>query len=117
MAGTIATMTSPIALCAYVISAVFGLLARTWKSKNDGPRDRRLFYLAATLSVLALSGGLFLAWHQLAKPAPTTPSGTFTQSSSGDQSPNVNSSGSGAVTVQSGPAPAAKPGNPEGKKK
>jgi hypothetical protein len=117
MAGTIATITQPIALCAYVISAVFGLLAKKWNSRSDRPRDRQLFYLAVTLSVAALGGGLLLAWHQLSKPALSTAPGPVVQSSSGEQSPNVNSSGSGAVTFQSGTAPAPPPEKPEEKKK
>jgi hypothetical protein len=117
MAGTIAAIANPYALCAFVISAVLGLLAKKWNSKSDRPRDRQLFYLALSFSAVALLGGLFLAWHQLAKPAQPTPSGPVVQSSSGDKSPNVNSSGSGAVTVQTGTAPAPPPAKPEEKKK
>jgi len=117
MTGTVAAITSPIALCAYVISATFGLLAKKWNSKSDKPRDKQLFYLAAALSVVALSGGLFLAWHQLPKPAPPPPPCRVVQSSSGNQSPNVNSCGSGTVTVQSGAAPAPPLAQSEEKKK
>jgi hypothetical protein len=117
MAGTMAAITQPIALCAYVISAVFGLLARKWNSQGNRPRDRQLFYLAATLSLVALGGGLLLAWHQLPKPTLSTTPGPVVQSSSGDQSPNVNSSGSGEVTVQSGTAPAPPPEKPKENKK
>ncbi len=111
MATPIAAITNPIALCAYVVCAVFGLLARHWNSRGDRPRDRRLFYLAAFLAVGALAGGLSLAWHQTAKPPqPGPPAGPVVQQSSGDQSPNINSSGSGAVSVQIGnpPPPPAK---------
>lgn len=117
MSNTVATITNPIALCAYVISAVFGLLTLKWNPKSDKPRDRQLFYLAVTLSVIALVGGILLAWHQLPKPTPQAESVPVLQNSSGNQSPNVYSSGSGAVTVQSGTAAAPPPEKPEGKKK
>lgn len=110
----IATITNPIALCAYVLCAVFGLLARHWNAPGTRPQDRKqsrqLFYLAAFLSIAALAGGLSLAWHQTAKPPqPTAPTAPVLQQSTGDQSPNINSSGSGTVSVQIGNAPPAKP--------
>jgi hypothetical protein len=117
MSTTIAAITHPIALCAYVISVVFGLLAKKWNSKSNKPGDRYLFYLAAFLSVATVAGGLLLAWHQLPKPAPLIPSNPVVQNSSGDQSPNVNSSGSGSVSVQIGSAPPQASAKPAEKKK
>jgi hypothetical protein len=113
MTGTVSAITNPISLCAYVVSVVFALLAAKWKPKGDGPDTRRLFYLGVFVAFFALTGGLFLAWRQLPKPAPTAPSGPVTQQSNGDQSPNVVSTGNGAVTVQNGTQsapPAAKLG-------
>ena len=117
MAPIVANITSPISLCAYVVSLVFGLLARNWNSTSERPRDRWLRYFAATLSVAAVAGGLVLAWNQQAIPTESTPSVAVKQSSSGNQSPNVVSSGSGAVTVQSGATPAPPPAKSDSKKK
>jgi hypothetical protein len=124
MRGTAAVITHPIALCAYVVALVFGLIARKWNSRSRRKRDQQLFYLAVSLSVVALVGGLFLAWSQLPKPvseptARATPEKAINQSqtSLGDQSPNVSSSGNGSVTVQIGPPTANQPTKPEVKKK
>lgn len=102
MSMSVSTITDPIALCAYVVAAVFGLLAKKWSNKNKRPQDRQLFYLAASVAVLALAGGLFLAWQRIPRPQPAPQSAPVVQSSSGSQSPNIQSSGSGAVTVQYG---------------
>jgi hypothetical protein len=108
MTSTTSLITSPIALCAYVLSLVFGLLAKMWKSKHDKGFDRPLFRLAVFLSVTALVGGLTLAWYQTpraAAPSASPPqAGTAAipndQTSYGCQAPNVqNSSG---VTIQYG---------------
>jgi hypothetical protein len=106
MGSIVATITDPIALCAYVVAAIFGLLTLKWNPKSDRSRERQLFYFAVAISFVALFGGLFLAWHKSPAPTPTTP-GPVVQSSSGNQSPNVNSSGSGSITVQSGTADTA----------
>jgi hypothetical protein len=114
---TVSAITHPISLCAYVIAAVFGVLAKHWDSSSDRPRDRQLFYLAVTLSVVALGGGLFLGWKQIPSKSIGSVSVPITQTSFGDQSPNINSSGSGSVSVQNGPAPAQTPVKPQEKKK
>ena len=124
-----AILTHPVALCAYVLSLVFGLLARRWDHGNR-KQDRQLFYVAVALSVTALVGGLLLAWQQATMPDPNAtrrsgqnptalpattlvsppeavkapPTGnreTTTQNSKGDQSPNVNGT-SGNVTIEFG---------------
>jgi hypothetical protein len=120
-----AIITHPIALCAYVISLVFALLAKKWNSKSRTKQDRQLFYLASFLCVAALAGGLFLAWQQIPKSQPEQPkqasgppaAGTDIQTSFGANSPNVKSSGSGAVTVQVGAAPTPPPAKADKKKK
>jgi hypothetical protein len=109
MADATAIITHPISLCAYVLSAVIGLLARKWNSKSRRRRDRQLFYFAASLAVIALAGGLLLAWRQIER-GPTLSHRaegdqgrngvSTTQNSQGPQSPNVN--GSGNVTIQYG---------------
>lgn len=114
MVNIVATITDPIALCAYVVAAVFGLLTLKWNPKSDRPRDRQLFYFAVTVSFVALFGGLFLAWRKSSATTPT-PS-PVVQSSSGSLSPNVNSSGSGTVIVQGGTESTAPKQVPEKKK-
>jgi hypothetical protein len=104
----VANITNPIALCAYVVAAVFGLLAKRWNSRSKKPHDRHLFYLAASVAVLALAGGLFLAWWQSPRPQPPPQPAPVVQSSSGDQSPNIQSSGNGSVTVEYGDKPKPK---------
>src|ERR1700690_1586559 len=99
----IAAITNPISLCAYVFSVVFGLLAKRWSAKSERPRDLWLRRLAGFLAITLVAGGLFLAWRQQSGSARQTPATTVVQSSSGNQSPNINSSGSGPVTVTSGP--------------
>lgn len=116
MAGTAGLVTNPIALCAYALSLVFGLLAKMWNSKGSQSFSRPLFRLAVFVSVTALLGGLALAWYQTphapasmepaqksaAAPAPAP---QLTQSSSGANTANVQNSGSGSVTVQIGNSP------------
>jgi len=97
-----ATLTNPYALCGYAISAVFVLLAKKWNPKSETPRVRQLFYFAISMAAAALFGGLFLAWHQLSTSSSTAPPCNVTQSSSGNRNPNINSCGSGTVTVQNG---------------
>jgi hypothetical protein len=128
MAGPVGLITHPIALCAYVLSLVFGLLARMWNSKGNKNFNRQLFRLAVFVSVTALVGGLALAWYQSAhspsstaeppaknavnaSPAgTTTPPPSVSQSTSGPNSHNVQNSGTGTVTIQYGnpPNPPAK---------
>ena len=100
MSGAIQVIENPYSLCGYVIAAVLAFLAKTWKSKGSDARYLRLFRLAAILSLVALSGGLFLGWQQLQKG--TQVPCTVSQNSGGDQSPNVASCGDGTVTVQVG---------------
>jgi glucan phosphoethanolaminetransferase (alkaline phosphatase superfamily) len=131
MAGAAGLITHPIALCAYVLSLVFGLLARMWSSKGRKSFHRQLFHLAVFVSVTALVGGLILAWYQTAR-APSSasepaaknastsnPTGSgatsvpaVSQTSSGPNSSNVQNSGSGSVTVQYG---SSNPQNPPAK--
>ena len=96
-------ITHPISLCAYVLLLAFGVVV---KKKHN-----RFFYLAASLSVVALVGGLFLAWQQTNKSPSSSMSRTLenkkvespsvadkknatvepttNQTSSGNQSPNI----------------------------
>jgi hypothetical protein len=113
---SIETITNPISLCAYVLFLVSSLLAKKWKVESDKPYHRQLFHFFASLAVVTLAVGLVLAWRQQSNAAYQTPASSVTQSSSGNQSPNINSSGSGPVTVQIGPAqpPSAAPA--DGKK-
>jgi hypothetical protein len=117
MVTSTAVITHPIALCAYVISAVFVLLTKKWNPKSDKPRDRQLFYLAATVAIVALVGGLSLAWQQIQRKSRLAVPIPVNQTSFGDQSPNVNSSGSGSVTVQTGNTSPPSSAKPEEKKK
>lgn len=116
MANPVATLTNSYALCGYAISVVFVLLSKKWNPRSETPRVRQLFYFAIFIAAVALLGGLFLAWHQLSGSSSAAPPCTVTQSSSGNQSPNVNSCGSGTVTVQNGTAPATQ-SKPEEKAK
>jgi len=117
MKSSIAAITNPISLCAYALFLVFSLLAKKWNAKSDKSRDRRLFQLAAFLAIVSLAGGLFLAWRQQSSSAAQATATTVVQGSSGNQSPNINSPGSGPVTVQIGPAPPPSPAQPaDGKK-
>jgi hypothetical protein len=102
MPASVASVTNPIALCAYVVAVVFGLLARKWNSRGEKPGDRRIFYLAASVAIMALAGGLFLAWRGNVRPNPVPPAGPVVQQSSGDQSPNISTSGNGSVTLKYG---------------
>jgi hypothetical protein len=122
-----AVITHPISLCAYVLALAFGLVAKK--------KGARFFYLAASLSVVALLGGLFVAWQQITKtsehsqrPAAVgkTPQSvqrkdclaagsTTTQTSKGSQSPNIAET-CGDVNVTFG-APSSAPSNEQGKKK
>jgi len=108
MSASVATITHPIALCAYVVAVVFGLLAKRWNSRSRRPQDRQLFYLAASVAILALAGGLFLAWRQSSRLRPAPQPAPVVQSSSGSQSPNIQSSGNGSVTVHYGDTPQPK---------
>jgi H+/Cl- antiporter ClcA len=110
MSGSATIITHPIALCSYVLSLVFGLLAKRWKARNQREEDRNLFRLAASLAAVALIGGLFLAWRQEApKSAPAGAPAAQIQISNGGQSPNV--SGAKDVTINYGnSAPAAADG-------
>ena len=88
METAIAVITHPISLCAYVLSLAFGLVAKKKKA--------HFFYFAASLSVVALIGGLVLAWQQIDKNSEQgaikncVPAGsTTTQTSKGAQSPNI----------------------------
>jgi hypothetical protein len=103
MESVTSLITHPISLCAYILSLAFGLVAKK--------KDNRFFYLAASLSVVALVGGLFLAWQQTNKiPNPSIPRApekmsaatpsvenkkdpsvepTSNQTSLGNQSPNI----------------------------
>ena len=134
MAMPAGLITHPIALCAYVLALVFGLLAKKWNSSGRDVLDRQLFRLAVFVSVTALTGGLILAWHQtertsasvtepaiksaaLDRPNPggtTAPVGP--QSTTGTNSSNVQNNGSGSVTVQYGNALNPPPAPPEEKK-
>jgi len=134
MAGTAGLITNPIALCAYALSLVFGLLAKMWNSKGSQNFSRSLFRLAVFVSVTALLGGLALAWYQtphspsaMAEPASRSaatnalPGGTaapqsVTQTTSGTNSPNVQNSGSGSVSVQIGNPPNPQDKPPEKKR-
>ena len=118
MTAGVGMITHPIALCAYVLALVFGLLAKMLNARRDKALDRQLFRLAVFVSVTALLGGLFLAWYQTARggsgdavspaaasprPAGTSPpSVTATQTSTGANSPNIQNTGGGSVTVQTG---------------
>ena len=106
MSPATAVITHPISLCAYVISVICGLLARKWNSRSRRKRDRQLFYLASSLCVVALVGGLFIAWQRIPKTQADQPNQTRgpsavtgVQTSSGKNSPNVISAGSGSVTL------------------
>jgi hypothetical protein len=131
MAGAAGLITHPIALCAYVLSLVFGLLAKMWSSKGRKTFHRQLFRLAVFVSVTALVGGLILAWYQTARapssaPEPamknaasSNPAGSgvisvpaASQTSSGPNSSNIQNGGSGSVTVQYG---SSNPPNPPAK--
>ncbi|MGA3262948.1 MAG: hypothetical protein ABSC47_02760 [Terracidiphilus sp.] len=57
------------------------------------------------------------AWNRFSKPTSPASSSSVVQSSSGGQSPNINSSGGGPVTVEIKPAPSQHPANPPDKKK
>jgi hypothetical protein len=116
MTSSIATITNPISLCAYVLFVVFYFLAKKWKVESDKPHHRRLFQLMATLAVVSLAGGLFLAWRQQSNSAPWTTVTTVVQSSDGNQNANINSSGSGPVTVKIDPAQQQSPAPADGKK-
>jgi hypothetical protein len=77
-----------------------------------------LALLVIAIAKLADSGKTITdAWNRLSKPTPPAPSSSVVQSSSGKQSPNINSSGSGSVTVEIKPAPSQPPANPPDKKK
>jgi hypothetical protein len=93
MASPVNAITHPIALVAYVLSLVSGLLAKRWASRRKTPQDALVFYLFGGLCALALGGGLLLAWQQTRKS--DTP--LCEQESSGSQSPNV--CGSGDVKI------------------
>ena len=43
MAVDVGFITHPIALCSYVLSLVFGLLAKRWKAKSERESDKNLF--------------------------------------------------------------------------
>ncbi|HXY16081.1 MAG TPA: hypothetical protein VEI26_16420 [Terriglobales bacterium] len=135
MTGAAGLITHPIALCAYVLSLVFGLLAKMWNSKAGKNFNRQLFRLAIFVSVTALVGGLALAWYQtsrtpssVAEPAAkssapgSSPAGTaasqpsVTQTTSGIQAPNAQNSGSGTINVQYGNPPNPPPKTTEKKK-
>ena len=118
MESVIPVITHPISLCAYTLFLAFGLVAIK--------KGHRFFYLAVFLSVVSLVGGLFLAHQQISNvPAPTptvkskstaqpseqqkkTPfaNSTTTQSSAGNQSPNISGAG-GDVHLNYGNAGAA----------
>ncbi len=137
MAMPAGLITHPIALCAYVLALVFGLLAKKWNSRNSSGRyglDRQLFRLAVFVSVTALAGGLILAWHQTERTSASvtepeiksaatggpnaggTAAPVGPQSTTGTNSSNVQNSGSGSVTVQYGNALNPPPVPPEEKK-
>jgi hypothetical protein len=59
----IAHITDPIALCAYVLFLIFGLMGRTWAGRTK--KDRRLFAVGATLACIVVLGGLLLAWREI----------------------------------------------------
>ncbi len=113
MKTAIAVITQPLALCALVVSSAFASMAK-WSPRARNSQTQ--FYLMWSLAAVALIGGLFLAWQQLPKQTVEQSVKDVIQTSIGDQSPNVNSSGSGSVTVQVG-TPAAHPPKPEEKKK
>lgn len=134
MAGGAGLITHPIALCAYVLSLVFGLLAKMWNSKAGRNVNRQLFRLAIFVSVTALVGGLVLAWYQTSRspssaaeqtvknPSAGSPAGTpsqqpsVTQTTSKENSPNANNSGSGTISIQYGNPPNPPPKTSEKKK-
>jgi hypothetical protein len=64
LAQTTAIFSHPVALCAYVVFAAFGLLAKKWGAKPH-QRANLLFYLAATLAIGALAGGLVISWKEV----------------------------------------------------
>jgi len=70
MSISVSAITDPIALCAYVAALVFGMSAKRWNSKSKQPRARRLFYLAASVAVLAPAGGMFPARQRSPRPQP-----------------------------------------------
>lgn len=104
MSSLIAAITHPIQLCAFVLFLVASLLAKSWKSKIDARSGRVLFCLFILLAIASFSGGLYMTWRQLEKTATNAPPSSVVQTSSGANSPNINSSGSGSVAVQSGNA-------------
>lgn len=116
MASLITAITQPIQLCAFALFVVASLLAKSWKSKIDTQSGKRLFYIFIILGVTAFSGGLYMTWRQMEKTTILPSSGSVVQSSSGDNSPNVNSSGNGAVTVQIGKPETNPPSKPPEKK-
>jgi hypothetical protein len=98
MTSSSAVITHPIALCAYVLFLVFGLLAKRWSASSHRRDDRALFWLAAGLGVLALAGGLTLAWRQTATPQGTASAAgasgrPSTQTTSGNNSAIISGSG------------------------
>jgi hypothetical protein len=105
LATDITAITNPISLCAFVFSAVITLLAHKWDSKHKTAQTRQLFFLTASLSILIVAGALLLALHQSHTSATPGASSTVEQRSHGDQSPNIDSSGTGSVSVQIGNAP------------
>jgi hypothetical protein len=73
----VSTVTHPIALCAYVVSAVCWLAYKKWKPESRARGHRLLFYLTASVSAAALVGGLCLAYlrvSEAARPAVGAPS-------------------------------------------
>jgi hypothetical protein len=97
-----ATIKDPIALCAYALSLVFGLLARNWKSRSELPRDRKLFSLAVVLAIVSTIGGLTLAWLKTKPKIDSTAGGPITveQESCGDNASNNATIGGGTITNQ-----------------
>jgi energy-coupling factor transporter transmembrane protein EcfT len=112
MATLIAAVSQPIQLLAFTLLIVAGLLRKFWKSKIG----TRLFYIFLFMAITTFLCGLYMTWQQFEKPAIHSSPGSVVQSSSGDNSPNVNSSGSGSVTVQSGNNETNSPSKPPKKK-
>lgn len=114
MAASTTVITHPIALCSYVLSLVFGLLAKRLSARNQRASDQNLFRLSGCLAVIALVGGLFFAWNQTkTERMQPAASAVSSQVSHGAQSPNV--SGAKDVTITYGSAPPAAVGGKENK--
>lgn len=92
-------VTQPLGLAGFALFLIFGLLARLKR------RDERrwLAPLAAGMAVLALAGGMILAYLKTPAPIPTSPPQTKAAPASSQQQTNQvqqTSSGPGSPNVQ-----------------